>query len=165
LEWKIPAQVRQAMAMRWLARATFGILLSVAMEPSILAQAGPPCGPNLPIKCAPGKDIAIMSGVAGRLVLLLYVQHRINRGNRQQASITGCTAQANGVMTLTEDNTKTTYLLTPLHKKIKAGERVVLHGKKSQDASQNNVFQVKKLDKDEGPCRTQTPSAGDGDSP
>jgi hypothetical protein len=60
-------------------------------------------------------------------------------------------------MTLVEDSTQTLYSLTPPRKKVKAGERVVLRGKKTLDASGKNVFQVRKFVQDAGPCETQSP--------
>lgn len=154
------------MANRWLARPAFGILLSVVVALSASGQAGPPCGPNLPIKCASaGKQVAIVAGLVGVVVLVFYAQHRMNSRDRKDTVLAGCTAQAGGVMTLTDDNTKTTYSLASLPKKLKTGRQVALRGIKSQDASGKNVFQVRKLVKDKGPCGSQAPTAGAGNSP
>lgn len=150
------------MIFRWLACSTFGILLVATAAPSIVAQAGPPCGPDLPIKCTPGKDAAIVVTFVGAGALAAYLGYRMSHPKREE-SIAGCTMQADGGMTLVEQSTQTLYSLTPVNKEVKAGERVVLRGKK--DASGRNVFHVKKLVKDEGPCETQSLSAGQKDIP
>ena len=75
----------------------------------------------------------------------------------------GCATQSDGVKILTEDNTQTVYLLSGAEKKVKAGERLVLRGKKSRDATGRDVFQVRKVAKDDGPCETQ--SVREGNSP
>ena len=75
----------------------------------------------------------------------------------------GCATESNGMKTLTDDNTQTVYLLTRAEKKVKTGERLLLRGKKSRDASGSEVFQVSKVVKDEGPCETQ--SMREGNSP
>jgi hypothetical protein len=147
------------MVLCWLARSTIGILLLLAEIPSAIGQPGPPCGPDLPIKCTPGKDAALVLGFVGAGILAAYFGYRLNHP-RQEASIIGCTAQADGMKTLTEDDTQTVYLLTRSGKKLKAGERLLLRGKKTQDASGRDVFQVRKLVTDEGPCETQSPREG-----
>jgi len=152
------------MIFRWLACSTFGILLITAGAPSTIAQAGPPCGPDLPNKCTPGKDAAIVLGFVGAGALAAYLGYRMNHPKRED-SITGCTTQADGVMALMEQSTKTLYSLSPVHKRVKAGQRVVLRGKKNQDASGRNVFHVTKVVKDEGPCEAQSLSAGQKDTP
>jgi hypothetical protein len=148
----------------WLARSTFAFLLLAVEATSTAAQAGPPCGPDLPIKCTPGKDAAIVLGFVGAGVLAVYLGYRLDHP-RHQASIIGCTAQADGTMTLVEDNTQMLYSLNPIPKKVKAGERVVLRGKNKSDISGRNVFHVRKVVEDVGPCESRTPSAGPENGP
>ena|SRR5215472_2917466 len=145
------------MIFRWLTCSTFGFLLVAAGPPSTVAQAGPPCGPDLPIKCTPGKDAALLVTFIGAGALAAYLGYRISHPKREE-SIAGCTMQADGVLTLMEQSTQTVYSLTPVHKKVQAGKQVVLLGQK--DASGRNVFHVKKLVKDEGPCEAQSLNAG-----
>jgi hypothetical protein len=141
------------MVVRWLARSAVAILLLTLDIPSIAAQAGPPCGPDLPIKCTPGKDAAIVLGFVGAGVLAAYLGYRMGHP-KHEASIVGCTALADGTMTLVEDNTEALYSLTSHPKKVKARERVILSGKKTLDVSGKNVFQVRKLVEDMGSCKT-----------
>lgn len=150
------------MILRCIACSTFGILLITAGAPSTVAQAGPPCGPDLPTKCTPGKDAAIVLGFVGAGALAAYLGYRMSHPKREE-TIAGCITQTDGVMTLMEQSTKTLYSLTPVHKKVQPGERVVLRGKK--DASGRDVFRVRKVVKDEGPCETQSGSAGQRDIP
>lgn len=152
------------MDVRWLIRSTFSLLLLAAEVPSAAAQPGPPCGPDLPIKCTPGKDAAIVLGFVGAGVVALYLGYRMDHP-RNEMLTSGCAAQADGVMTLVEDNTQTVYLMKPLPRKVKAGERVVLRGKKIRDGTGKNIFRAKKFVQDEGPCETRSPSAGQESSP
>ena len=134
-----------------------GILLITAGAPSAVAQAGPPCGPDLPIKCNPGKGAAILLAFVGAGALAVYLAYRMDHP-KGEASVAGCTTLANGEMALTEDGTQTLYLLTPARKNVKAGERVVLRGKKNHNASGGNVFHVRKVVKDDGRCEAQNPA-------
>ena len=128
-----------------------GVFFLVAGVRSAAPQAGPPCGPDLPIKCDSGKGAAILAGIVGAGALAVYLAYRMDHP-RGQTSIAGCTTLADGVMTLTGEGTQTSFLLTPAPRKVKAGERVILKGKKSQDAAGKNVLRVTKVVKDEGPC-------------
>lgn len=163
------------MAIRWLVRTTLGILLSMgAASAGLAAPCGgygqPPCpggtgysttgksyGSGTAIAVAAGAAVAVVAGV------LVYRHHHASQG--EEASVMGCTTQANGMMSLMDDSTKTTFSLTSLSKDVKAGERVELSGKKSQDATGKNTFHVQKLVKDDGPCNPQTASAGAGANP
>ena len=146
------------MLIHWLARSTFAVLLIGVELTSAGAQAGPPCGPDLPIKCTPGKDAAIVVGIVGVGVLAAYLGYRLNHP-RHENSIIGCTAQTDGSMTLSEDNTQKLYTLTGLPKKLRAGQHVLLRGKISADGSGKNAFQVRKFTKDDVPCEPQTSGA------
>jgi hypothetical protein len=160
------------MAIRWLVRTTLMVLLSVGIASTAMAQCGglyqPPC-PGMTTTAKPsyghGTAIAVGAGVAAAAVvgILVYRHHHSSQG--EEASVMGCTQQANGVTTLVDDSTKTTYSLTSLSKDVKPGERVELTGRKSQDTSGKNTFHVQKLVKDDGPCTPQTASAGAGANP
>lgn len=132
-----------------------GILLITAGVPSTVAQAGPPCGPDLPIKCNPGKGAAILLAFIGAGALAVYLGYRMDHP-KGQVSIAGCTTLTDGAMTLTEDGTGTLYVLTPVRENVKAGGRVVLRGKKNHDAAGRNVLNVKKVVKNDGPCQAQS---------
>jgi len=147
-----------------LARSAFAVLLLAVAVTSARAQAGPPCGPDLPIKCTPGKDAAIVLGFVGAGILAAYLGYRLDHP-RHEASIIGCTAQADGTMILVEDNTQMLYSLTPVSKKVRSGERVALRGKKKSDTSGRNVFHVRKVVEDVGPCESRIPSAGQENGP
>ncbi len=160
------------MSLRWLVRTTLGILLSVGVASTALAQYGGGGGTTGGTgyttsgkSYSSGTAIAIGAGAAAAAVvgILVYRHHHASQG--EEASVMGCTAQANGMMTLTDDNTKTTYSLSSLSKDVKEGERVELTGKKSQDASGKNTFHVQKLVKDDGPCAPQSASAGAAANP
>lgn len=146
------------------ARSAFAVLLLALQATSARAQAGPPCGPDLPIKCTPGKDAAIVLGFVGAGILAAYLGYRLDHP-RHEASIVGCTAQGDGTMTLVEDNTQILYSLTTVPKKVRAGERVTLRGKKKFDTSGKNLFQARKLAKDEGPCESQSPTPASENAP
>ena len=152
------------MIARWLACLTCGILLLTAGAPPTVAQSGPPCGPDLPIKCTPGKDAAILMGYVGAGALAIYIGYRMDHPKHKEL-IAGCTTQTDGMMTLMEQGTGTLYSLNPVHKNVKAGERVVLRGVKKQDASGRNVFHVTKVVEDEGLCEKQNLTAEQKDSP
>jgi len=147
-----------------LARSAFAVLLLAVEVTSARAQAGPPCGPDLPIKCTPGKDAAIVLGFVGAGVLAAYLGYRLDH-SRHEASIIGCTAQTDEAMTLVEDNTQMLYSLIAVPKKVRAGERVALRGKNKSDPSGRNVFHVRKFVKDWGPCESQSPRTGQEDGP
>jgi hypothetical protein len=147
-----------------LARSAFAILLLALQVASARAQAGPPCGPDLPIKCTPGKDAGILLAFVGAGILAAYLGYRMDHP-RHQALIVGCTAQADGTMTLVEDNTQILYSLAPVPKKVRAGQRVTLRGRKKSDPSGKNLFQARKLVKDEGPCESQSPGAAQENAP
>lgn len=141
------------MIVRWLNTSIVGILLIATGVPSA-AQAGPPCGPDLPIKCTPGKDAAILAGIAGAGALAIFLAYRMDHP-RAQASVEGCTALVEGVIVLSEQGTQSSYLLTGARKNVKTGERVVLRGKKSRNATGKSALRVTKVVKDEGPCEPQ----------
>lgn len=149
-----------------LAGPVLSLLLTAVGIPSIAAQAGPPCGPDLPIKCTPGKDAALVLGFVGAGALAVYLAYRMDHP-RGEVSVSGCTILANGVMTLTEQGTQTSFLLTPSRKKVKADEQVILRGKKSRDAAGQNVLRVTKIVRDEGPCEPPRAERGaqQGESP
>jgi hypothetical protein len=153
------AERRHEMFVHWLARSPFAVLLLAVDVTTSTAQPGPPCGSDLPIKCTPGKDAAIVLGFVGAGILAVYLGYRLDHP-RHEELIIGCTVQAGGMMALVEDNTQMLYSLTPLLKKVKAGDRLVLRGKKKPVISGRNVFHVKKLVLNEGPCETQSPRAG-----
>jgi hypothetical protein len=157
------------MAIRWLVRTTLGILLSVGIASTALAQYGGGGGTtgtgtysSSGKSYGSGTAIGIGAGAAAAVVvgILVYRHHHAAQG--EEASVMGCTTEANGMMTLMDDSSKTTYSLTSLSKDVKSGERVELSGKKTQDASGKNSFHVQKLVKDDGPCSPQTASAGTG---
>ena len=75
------------MLIHWLARSTFAVLLIGAELTSAGAQAGPPCGPDLPIKCTPGKDAAIVVGIVGVGVLAAYLGYRLNHPRHENSII------------------------------------------------------------------------------
>jgi len=151
------------MAIRWLVRATLGILLSVAMAPTALAQQGYPSNYSPARKSySSGPAIGIAAGAAAVVAVGFYAIHRHHATKGEEATVVGCTTHANGATTLIDDRTKTTYSLTSLSKDVKPGERVELTGRKSQDASRKNSFHVQKLLKDDGPCPPQTANAGEG---
>ena len=145
------------MVLGWLARSTIGILLLLAEVPAAAGQAGPPCGPDLPIKCTPGKDAAIVLGFVGAGVLAVYLGYRMDHP-RHESSIIGCSAVSEGMKTLLEDDTQRVYLLAGSDKRVKAGERLLLRGQKKLDASGRDVFKVRKLVKDAGSCEPQRAS-------
>jgi hypothetical protein len=162
------------MAIRWLVRTTLGILLSIGVASTALAQyggGGGTTGSTSGTYSTSGKSygsgaaIGIGVGAAAAAVagILIYRHHHAAQG--EEASVAGCTQQANGLTTLVDDSTKTTYSLTSLSRDVKPGERVELSGKKTQDASGKNVFHVQKLVKDDGPCAPQSASAGAGSNP
>ncbi len=138
------------------------ILLSAAMASPAWAQQGvpPPSSSPSAKSYGAGTAIGISVGAAAALGIGLYmIRHR--RANRaQSATLVGCTQIDNGVMLVEDDTTKVKYTLFALREDVKPGERVVLTGKKSQDASGKNLFHVRKLVKDDGPCSSQTASTG-----
>lgn len=151
---------------RWLA-APLGILLLLGGIRAAIAQAGPPCGPDLPIKCTPGKDAAILLGFVGAGVLAFYLAYRMDHPKSKDA-VVGCTAQAGETMIVTEDGTERIYELTHLGKQMRAGERVELWGDKRHDNSGRNVFKVRRLVRRGGTCTEQSPPETDSslaDSP
>jgi hypothetical protein len=154
----ISGRKRHVMVLCWLARSTIGILLLLAEVPAAMGQAGPPCGPDLPIKCTPGKDAAIVLGFVGAGVLAVYLGYRIDHP-RHESSIIGCSAVSEGMKTLVEDKTQTVYLLAGSDKKVKPGERLLLRGQKKLDPSGRDVFKVRKLVRDAGSCETQSTNA------
>lgn len=154
------------MIARWLA-APLGILLLLGGDRAAIAQAGPPCGPDLPIKCTPGKDAAILLGFVGAGVLAFYLAYRMDHPKVKDA-VVGCTAQTGGAMILAEDGTQRIYELTHVPKQMRAGERVELWGYQRRDNLGRNVFKVTKLVKSKGPCTAQSPPETDSslaDSP
>jgi hypothetical protein len=48
-------------------------VLLAAEVPTAAAQAGSPCGPDLPIKCTPGKSAAILSAFVGAGIVAAYL--------------------------------------------------------------------------------------------
>jgi hypothetical protein len=162
------------MTTRWLARTALGILLSIGVATTALAQYGGGTtggtGGTTGTYTAPkggygaGTAIGIAGGAAAAAIALFVIHHR-HATQGEEASVAGCTEQANGVTTLVDDSTKTTYSLTSLSKDVKPGERVELSGRKSQNASGKNVFHVQKLVKDDGPCTPQTASVGADSNP
>jgi hypothetical protein len=162
------------MATRWLVRTTLGILLSIGVASTGFAQTYPGSGGSTSSTSTysssgksygSGTAIAIGAVAAGGVVaaILIYRHHHATKS--EAASLVGCTEQANGVTTLMDDSTKTSYSLTSLSNDVKPGERVELAGRMKQDASGKNVFQVQKLVKDDGPCAPQTASAAAGANP
>jgi len=161
------------MATRWLVRTTLGILLSIGVATTAFAQYGgggttggtPGTYSTSGKSYGSGTAIGIAAGAAAAVAIGIFAvrHHHANQG--EEASVMGCTEQANGVTTLVDDSTKTTYSLTSLSKDVKPGERVELSGKKSQNASGKNVFHVQKLVKDDGPCTPKTASAAQGSNP
>lgn len=143
------------MTIRFLACSALGVLLIGAGTTPTEAQAGPPCGPDLPTKCTPGKDAAILIGVIGAGALAFYLGYRMDHP-KQGLAITGCTILDNGVMTLTDENTHTHYSVTPTPKRLRAGNRVLLRGKINQDSNGKSIFRVRKILEDDGPCETQS---------
>ena len=157
------------MSMKWFVRTTLGILLSVGMASMALAQypgggttGGTGTYSSSGKRYGSGAAIGIAAGAAAALGIGLYAMHRHHANQGEEASVVGCTTQANGATTLVDDNTKTTFSLTSLSKDVKPGERVELTGRKSQDASGKNSFHVQKLVKDEGPCNPQSAANGSG---
>ena len=106
----------------------------------------------------------LVLGFVGAGILAAYLGYRLDHP-RLEASIVGCTAQGDGTMTLVEDNTQILYSLTTVPKKVRAGERVTLRGKKKFDTSGKNLFQARKLVKDEGPCEPPSPTAPQENAP
>ena len=141
----------------WLCRLApllASMLFLAAEAPFATAQPGPPCGPDLPIKCDPGKSAAILLGFVGAGVAAAFIAYRLDHP-KHEASLSGCVTDSGGTKTLTEDETKTRFVLTHAGKKLKAGERVLLRGKKASDPSGTNFFQVRKVVRDQAPCETQ----------
>lgn len=148
------------MTIRRFTCSTLGLLLLAAPAPSALAQAGPPCGPDLPIKCTPGKSAAIVLSFVGAGALAVYLAYRIDHP-RGATSIAGCATQDNEEITLVDQASQTPYVLAAGRKKVKAGERLVLRGKKNRDADGRDVFRVTKILEDQGPCEPQSPAKND----
>ena len=142
------------MSIRYLVSSALGVILAGLGATPADAQAGPPCGPDLPIKCTPGKDAAIVIGFVGAGALAVYIAYRMDHP-RNEVTIGGCAALDNGAMTLTDESTHTLYPLMPGHKKLRAGNRVLLRGKVSHDSNGQNIFRVRKILKDDGPCEAQ----------
>ena len=161
------------MTTRWLVRTALGILLSIGVATTALAQYGGGTtggtggtGGYVAPKGGYGAGTAIgIAGGAAAVAIGLFVIHHRHATQGEEASVVGCTEQVNGVTTLVDDTTKSTYSLTSLSKDVKPGERVELSGRKSQDSSGKNIFHVQKLVKDDGPCTPQTASAGQGSNP
>jgi hypothetical protein len=162
------------MAMRWLVRTTLGIVVSVALASTALAQMGYGGGGTTgstgtttyaPKSYGSGAAIGIGVGAAAAVAAgILILRHR-HASQGEEATLVGCTDRSNGGAMLVDDNSKATYSLTSLSKDVKSGERVEVAGKKSQDASGKNVFHVQKLVKDDGPCTPQTASVAAGANP
>src|SRR6266568_1714184 len=161
------------MTTRWLVRTALGILLSIGVATSASAQyggggtTGGTGGTSTTYsKKSYGAGTAIgIAGGAAAVAIGLFVIHHRHATQGEEASVVGCTEQVNGVTTLVDDTTKSTYSLTSLSKDVKPGERVELSGSKSQDSSGKNIFHVQKLVKDDGPCTPQTASVGAGSNP
>lgn len=151
------------MISRNLLRLALGISLSVAIGTSAFAQCPyPPCMGTTSTGSPPsggyssGTGIAIGVAAAAGVGILIYALH--HRGaSPSQASLVGCTqAGAGGEGTiLVNDKDKEAYTLVAGSTDLKPGERVKLTGKKTQDKSGNRTFQVQKLAKDYGPCKTE----------
>ena len=150
---------------RNLLRLALGISLCLAMSTSAFAQygGGGTGGTSSGTYTAPsggyssGTGIAIGVAAAAGVGILIYALH--HRGASQnQASLVGCTqAGAGGEgTTLVNEKDKEAYTLVAGSTDIKPGERVELTGKKTQDGSGKRTFQVQKLAKDYGPCKTET---------
>lgn len=155
------------MISRNLLRLALGISLSLAIGTSAFAQCPyPPCtGPgNMTSTGSPpsggyssGTGIGIGVAAAAGVGILIYALH--HRGaSPTQASLVGCTqAGAGGEgITLVNEKDKEAYTLVAGSTDLKPGERVELTGKKTQDGSGKRTFQVQKLAKDYGPCKTET---------
>ncbi len=152
------------MSTKWVVRTTLGILISIGVASTAVAQypgggttSGTGTYSSSGKSYGSGAAIGIGAGAAAAVVgTVLYVRHRHHAVKAEHASLMGCTAGANGMMTLMDDSTKTTYSLTSLSKDIGPGERVELAGTKSQDASGRNSFRVQELVKDHGACNPQS---------
>ncbi len=152
------------MVLRFLARFALAVSLCALTAVSALAQytggstgtsstgtystAGKSYGSGAAIGIGVGAAAAV-TGIA------LYVHHKHSAGGTQ-ASLVGCTQEANGATSLLSDKDKQTYSLASLSSDVKPGERVELVGKMTKDSAGKRVFQVQKLAKDYGPCNKES---------
>ena len=150
-----------------LLRLALGISLIMAVSISAFAQCTyPPCtgSGNMTSTGSPpsggyssGTGIAIGVAAAAGVGILIYALH--HRGaSPTQASLVGCTQAGAGgeAATLLNEKDKEAYTLVAGSTDLKPGERVELTGKKTQDGSGKRTFQVQKLARDFGPCKTET---------
>lgn len=126
-------------------------LLAAGVARSASAQAGPPCGPDLPIKCTPGKDAAVLMGFVGAGVAAVYIGYRLSHANGQTL-VKGCTIFAEGALALREEGTGRLFLLASTRKKLAAGQQVILKGTKRRDKSGRDLFRTARIVSDQGPC-------------
>ena len=97
-----------------------------------------------------GSGAAIGAGVAAAAAgvgIAYFVLH--NHG-----SLVGCVEQSTEGIKLITEKDKNTYALEGETAGLKPDERVHLKGKKSKDSSGSPTFEVQKVAKDFGPCKT-----------
>lgn len=99
-----------------------------------------------------GHGVAIGAGVGAAAAggaTLYFVTHRGSK-------VTGCIANSEDGLHLTDDKSNRTFALVPGNADLKSGERVELKGKIKKSESGTPMFQVKSVAKDFGECQPQT---------
>lgn len=151
------------MTKTFLARLTLAICLCMfAIVPAIAQYGGggSPGSGSGGVYTAPkggyGSGAAIGAGVAAAAAgvgIAYFVLH--NHG-----SLVGCVEQSSEGIKLKTEKNKNTYALEGETAGLKPDERVHLKGKKSKDSSGNPTFEVEKVAKDFGPCKTEAALLG-----
>lgn len=154
------------MKMRWLTSAILGAVLQLTLTSSGFAQPGlpknyPPAGKTY----GSGTSIALAAGGAAVVAVGVFMMRRHHSKPSQEATLVGCTEMDHGALVLTDEDTKTTYWLSALSKGVRPGERLILSGNATRSNSGLNVFRVRKLVRDDGPCALRATISGAGSFP
>ena len=137
---------RNTLAWRTGLRGLVVIVLCVALAVPALPQSLCCSGNIGPSK---GEVIGIIAGAAAAIGVGGYL---IYRASHKYALIQGCVTSGQNGLSLQNEKDKKTYALSGDSSALRAGQRLVVRGKKQKDSSGKVAFQVQKVQKDLGEC-------------
>ena len=136
------------MSVRSLLRAFTAVALCVLLALPTFSQ-GLCCSGNI----GPSNG-QIAAGIVGAAAVGTGIGFLIYHETHKHPSITGCVVSSADGLTLNLSTGKKAYLLAGDLSSLKTGEQVTIKGKKMKDSTGKISFQVQKVTKDLGSCKS-----------